>query len=80
MKIQTVSKVCAGVICALSFAASAAQDVPAQRLVANHTGVDINLIMGLTGKNTMKASQDIEVGNGVRKVRFEQHYDGVQVY
>ncbi|NQZ08199.1 MAG: M4 family metallopeptidase [Algicola sp.] len=80
MKIQTVSKVCAGVICALSFAASAAQDVPAQRLVANHTGVDINLIMGLTGKSTLKATQEIDAGNGVRKVRYEQHYDGVQVY
>ena len=80
MKIQTVSKVCAAVVCALSFSANAAKDVPAQSLVAGHTGTDINLVMGLTGQDNMKASKLISLDNGVTKVRYEQYYGDTQVY
>ena len=67
MKIQTVSKVCAAVVCALSFTTHAANDISAQSLVGDYTGTSINRMMGLTGMDNLRVSNEVTLENGITK-------------
>ncbi len=81
MKIQNISKICAAVVCALSMSATAANTIDASVMAKGNSGDDINAVMGLTNSKTqMKAVRDIDAGNGITQVRFQQTYNDVPVF
>ena len=80
MKIQNVSKVCAAIACALSMSAQAANVLDASQMARGYSSDDINHMMGLVGKQSMKTQKRIALDNGVTKVRFQQMYDGIPVF
>jgi vibriolysin len=80
MKIQNISKVCAAVACALTMSANAATTIDASVVAQGKSGDNINYVLGLNGNTQMKAVKDIDAGNGVTKVRFQQEYKGIPVF
>jgi vibriolysin len=80
MKIQNISKICAAVACALTMSANAANTIDASVVAQGKSGDNINYVLGLTGNTQMKAVKDIDAGNGVTKVRFQQEYKGIPVF
>ncbi|NQZ08378.1 MAG: M4 family metallopeptidase [Algicola sp.] len=79
MKLHTISKTCAAVVCALSMSANAANLVDAKSMVQFESN-DISAMMGLSANDSMKASKSVALDNGVTKVRFQQYYQGVKVF
>ncbi|MFT4927684.1 MAG: vibriolysin [Phenylobacterium sp.] len=86
MKIQNISKICAAVACALTMSASAANlqaasaSQDASLMAKGFSSDNINQVLGLAGDTQMKAVKTIDAGNGVTKVRFQQHYRGIPVF
>ncbi len=79
MKLHTISKTCAAVVCALSMSANAANLVDASSMVQFESN-DLSAMMGLSANDSMKASKSVALSNGVTKVRFQQYYQGVKVF
>ena len=79
MKIQTLSKTCAAVICALSMSSHASNIVSADTLV-QFSGNNINDMMGLSAKDSMQATNIAKLSNGITKVRFQQYHQGIKVF
>ncbi|MCJ8271231.1 MAG: M4 family metallopeptidase, partial [Psychrosphaera sp.] len=79
MKLHTISKTCAAVVCALSMSANAANLVDAKSMVQFQSN-DISAMMGLSANDSMIASKTVALDNGVTKVRFQQYYQGVKVF
>ena len=80
MKIQNISKICAGVVCALAMTANAAPQVDVSSKAKGYSGNDINQVLGMFGNDSFKAAKEVSLGNGVTKVRFQQYYKGIPVY
>ncbi len=79
MKIHTLSKTCAAVVCALAFSSQAANLTSAEQMM-QFSGNDINAVLGLAKQDTMKAVNVANLDNGVTKVRFQQFHQGVKVF
>lgn len=77
---QNISKICAAVVCALTFSANAANVQDAQAMTKGYSGNNINTVMGLTGGNEMRAVKQVDLDSGVAKVRYQQYYKGLRVY
>ena len=79
MKIQNISKICAGVACALAMSANAATKVDVAPKAKGYSGNDINKVLGMYGNDSFKAAKESSF-KGITKVRFQQYYKGIPVY
>ena len=79
MKIQNISKICAGVVCALAMTTNAASKVDIAPQAKGYAGNDINQVLGMFGNDSFKAAKEVSFGK-VSKVRFQQYYKGIPVY
>ncbi|MFT4924021.1 MAG: vibriolysin [Phenylobacterium sp.] len=80
MNIQNISKICAAVTCALTMSVNAANIIDVADMTQGYSSDNINQVLGLTGNSQMKAVKEIDFGNGVTKVRFQQEYQGIPVF
>ncbi len=81
MKIQNLTKVCAAVVCALSFNAAAAPKQVDVASMAKMQSNDINAVLGLSGAQNAKMIKEVNVAEtGVTVAKFQQYVHGVKVY
>jgi len=79
MKIQNLSKVCAAVVCALTFSASAANVAVAD--MAKVQSDNINAVLGLKGAVTAKAVKTVDIAQtGLTVAKFQQQLHGIDVF
>lgn len=81
MRVQNLTKVCAAVVCALSFTATAApQNVDAAGLAKVQSN-NINTVMGLSGAQNAKLVKEVHVAEtGVTVAKFQHYVHGLRVF
>lgn len=82
MKTYNISKLCAGIVCALSLSANATSKIDVTTMAKGYTSNNINQVLGVYGNDSFKATQQATLGKGFAaktKVRFQQYYKGIPV-
>ncbi|MCJ8273823.1 MAG: M4 family metallopeptidase, partial [Psychrosphaera sp.] len=88
MKTHNISKICAALGCAFALSnptvalasTNAATIQNAASLAKGFSAYNINEVIGFTGDNQLIPKHQVNLGNGMFKTRFVQHYQGIPIF